>query len=183
MIGRRLITIVLEPNGEINRAWCQDEISNADTSVGYTPAVNVSEETLAGLLPDHASVLSQVETAVRARDDALTAASAALAERDARVAEVAALATANAALEAQIAELTAPPATARTYMSDLWRRATDEESGVIEAIIASLSPKQRNLLNSVTYLDHADPQFPDIVAALTQAFGVKRAGELLAASA
>lgn len=107
-----------------------------------------------------------------ALDAAQTAAAADLTARDETI----------AALQAQIADLTAPAATARTYMSDLWRRATDGESTVIEAIIAGLSPKQRNLLNSVTYLDHADPQFPDIVAALTQAFGAARAGELLAPS-
>ena len=198
MTNRRHIHIVLDRDAqgnmlEINRAHQSDEFLREDGSLGQTAAVNVTEETLAGLLPIEAKLIAQIAALTDAKAEAEnTAATATKAEAEAKAALEAektnaataaeAHATAIAALQSRIDELTAAPTATITYMSDLWRRATDEESVVIESIIASLPAKQRNLLNSVTYLDHSDPQFPDIIAALSQAFSADRANELLAGS-
>lgn len=132
-MARRHITLVLELDGEgnpveINRAWSEDEVPLPTGGLGMTPKINVDETSLAGLLPDLASVTAQLiavqdarDAAITAKDEALAAKATAEAERDAKIAEAvggrtaaeAALAGRDetiAALEARIAELTAPPA-------------------------------------------------------------------------
>lgn len=124
MTGRRQITIVIEPTGEINRAWSRDEVVNADASIGYTPNVNVTEETLAGLLPTEAKLIAQIAALTDAKADAEQRAKEAErraeeveAECSAKVAEAAsdrdakvqAAAAKAAELEAQIASMTAVP--------------------------------------------------------------------------
>lgn len=193
---------------EINRAWSQDEILMPNGSLGQTVQTHVDATTLAGLLPDTAATIAQLVRTQDERDAAVTAAEAAKADRDAAVAAAqqerdeavttaqeerdAAVSRANgeresfaaerANLTAQIEALKAPSATPRTYLSDVWRRASDDESAKIEAFILTLPARERNLLNASQYLAHDDPDFPRIVAAMTQMFGESRASVLLAAS-
>lgn len=72
---RRHVTLVLEIDAdgyptEINRAWSEDEVRLPTGGLGKTPAVNVTEGTLAGFLPEVAATLAQLV----ATQDALKAA-------------------------------------------------------------------------------------------------------------
>lgn len=116
--------------------------------------------------------VAEVEASLALRDQELSGAVANLANAEAEI----------AALKERIAQLEAPPSAPRTYFSDLWRRASDEESEKIEAAIQSLSVKERNLLNSSQYLAHDDAAYPRILEVLTALFGAERAAYLLKAS-
>lgn len=119
-MARRIVTLVLELDGEgnpveINRAWSEDEVLMPNGSLGVMPKQNVDEGTLAGLLPDHAAVLAQLQTALHdievakaAAKDAQEARAAAEADRERQVSaavidrdeKVAAAETAQKAAEA-----------------------------------------------------------------------------------
>ncbi len=91
-MARRIVTLVLELDGqgnpvEINRAWSEDEVLMPNGSLGVMPKHNVDEATLAGLLPDHAAVLAQLQTALHEIEIAKTAAKDAQEARDAALAD------------------------------------------------------------------------------------------------
>ena len=76
-----------------------------------------------------------------------------------------------------------PPSTSK---ADIWRRATDEEAEVIDALLRDppsdlgMSPvKLRRLWEDATSIDHTDPLFETIRAIAVQHFGEERADALL----
>lgn len=74
----------------------------------------------------------------------------------------------------------APPVT--TSKADLYRRATDEEAEKIEAALVAAPVRQRRLFEAALYIDHADPEFASMHAALVDLFGKDRADTLLSPS-
>lgn len=70
-----------------------------------------------------------------------------------------------------------------TYKADIWRRATDAEAETIVAVLGSLPIRRQRIFNDAIHLDHADADFPDLMAGFVQAFGQARATVLLAPSA
>jgi hypothetical protein len=48
---------------------------------------------------------------------------------------------------------------ARTYKSDLWRRATDAEAEAIEVGVGAAPLRQRRIFDDAQYLDHGDELF------------------------
>lgn len=75
------------------------------------------------------------------------------------------------------------PARAITYKADIWRRATDPEAEIIVAVLSARPVRRQRLFNDATHIDHADADFPELLAGFTQAFGAARATTLLAPSA
>ena len=76
-----------------------------------------------------------------------------------------------------------PPSTSK---ADIWRRATDAEAEVIDALLRDLpsdlgmSPvKLRRLWDDATSIDHSDPLFETIRAIAVEHFGEERADALL----
>ena len=76
-----------------------------------------------------------------------------------------------------------PPSTSK---ADIWRRATDAEAEVIDALLRDPPPdlgmspvKLRRLWDDATSIDHTDPLFETILAIAVQHFGEDRASELL----
>lgn len=74
------------------------------------------------------------------------------------------------------------PSSVRTFKSDILRRATRYEAELIELALTASSEKYRELFRDVVYLDHADPRFAVLRNGFIDAFGEKRADELLAPS-
>ena len=70
----------------------------------------------------------------------------------------------------------------RTFKSDILRRATAYEAELIELALTASSEKYRELFRDVVYLDHSDPRFAVLRNGFIDAFGEKRADELLAPS-
>lgn len=70
----------------------------------------------------------------------------------------------------------------RTYKADIWRRATDAQAEEIEDLLASAPVRQRRLYEDATYLDHADPLFASLRAAIAERFDAATADALLAPS-
>lgn len=75
MTTRRHVTIVLDQdqNGrpvEICRASQMDEYPRSDGSMGYSPAINVTQDSLERLLPDRAELMEQIARAISARETA-----------------------------------------------------------------------------------------------------------------
>lgn len=70
----------------------------------------------------------------------------------------------------------------RTYKSDIWRRATEQEAEVIEQMLAQQSARIRGLWHDTSYILHTDELFQLAWDNAVQAFGEERAGELLAPS-
>lgn len=78
--------------------------------------------------------------------------------------------------------LGAAPSPVRTFKSDMLRRATRYEAELIELALTASSEKYRELFRDVVYLDHSDPRFAVLRNGFIDAFGEKRANELLAPS-
>lgn len=74
----------------------------------------------------------------------------------------------------------APPAI--TQKADIWRRCTDQEAETLSFLLSALPAKKRNLYNDCNYLDHADPFYAELYAAVAQAITPARADVVLAAS-
>lgn len=70
----------------------------------------------------------------------------------------------------------------RTYKSDIWRRATEQEAEAIEQMLANQSARIRGLWYDSSYILHTDELFQLAWDNAVQAFGEERAGELLAPS-
>lgn len=75
MTTRRHVNIVLDQdqNGrpvEICRASQMDEYVRDDGSIGYSPAINVTQDSLERVLPDRAELLEQTARAIAARESA-----------------------------------------------------------------------------------------------------------------
>lgn len=68
------------------------------------------------------------------------------------------------------------------FKKDIWVRATDAEAETIETVLAQQSVRKQRIFNEATYLDHADPFFAELKAGFVEAFGQKRAEQLLAGS-
>lgn len=81
--------------------------------------------------------------------------------------------------EVDIVSANWPP---RTYKADIWRRATDEEAEIIDAMLSAQPIRLRRLWADSEYLAHTDELWLMISSAAIQAFGETRAGELLAVS-
>lgn len=76
-----------------------------------------------------------------------------------------------------------PPRPAdRTQKADIWRRCTDQEAETLSFLLSALPAKKRNLYNDCQYLDHADPFYAELYAAVAQAITPARADVVLAAS-
>lgn len=192
---RRHITIVLELDEagnplDINRAWSEDEVQLPTGGLGMTPRVNVDEASLIGLIPDLAGVTAQLAATITARDEALTErdmARDALAktERDREESVAAAESERDiwrdkaAAAEAALKEVEGGGKIKQTRMSDIWKRASEEEGEKIDAYFCSLTVRQRNRLASMTALVHAEPIYADVMGAFTSMFGADRAAALL----
>lgn len=113
MPTRRHIVVILDQdeNGrmvEINRAWQYDEFTREDGSIGRSPDINVTADTLDRLLPDRPEMLGQIAVAHTARDAARAEVAAATrsaveAIEQARTECEDAVATAKASAEAAVA--------------------------------------------------------------------------------
>ena len=73
-----------------------------------------------------------------------------------------------------------------TSKADIWRRATDAEAEVIDALLRDPPPdlgmspvKLRRLWDDATSIDHTEPLFETIRAITVQHFGEERADALL----
>lgn len=66
-----------------------------------------------------------------------------------------------------------------TYKGDIFRRLTDAEFPIYEAIRAQFPPRLAALFDSAAYISDQDDFYPDLVAACEQAFGQERAAEVL----
>ena len=73
-----------------------------------------------------------------------------------------------------------------TSKADIWRRATDAEAEVIDALLRDPPPdlgmspvKLRRLWDDATSIDHTDPLFETIRAIAVEHFGEERADALL----
>lgn len=75
-----------------------------------------------------------------------------------------------------------PPSPARTLKSDVWRRATEEEAGMMDALLNAAPVKLRRLWSDSTILEHASAEFAEVRGPITAAFGAERADVLLAPS-
>jgi hypothetical protein len=77
-----------------------------------------------------------------------------------------------------------PPADrkARTYKSEIWRRATEDEAAVIDAGLTEAPVKDRRLWDDSQVLMHEASEFATIRAVMVASFGEARADELLAPS-
>ena len=75
-----------------------------------------------------------------------------------------------------------PPAPLITSKKDIWVRATDAEADTIETVLSQQTTRKQRIFNEAQYLDHSDPFFAELKAGFVEAFGEKRAGELLAGS-
>ena len=83
-------------------------------------------------------------------------------------------------------EITSPGWPPSTSKADIWRRATDAESEVIDALLRDPPPdlgmspvKIRRLWDDATSIDHTDLLFETIRAIAVQHFGKTRADALL----
>lgn len=70
----------------------------------------------------------------------------------------------------------------RTVKADIWRRCTDAEAETLSNLLAALPARKRNLYNDANFLDHADPFYAELYAAVAQAITPARADVVLAAS-
>jgi hypothetical protein len=77
---------------------------------------------------------------------------------------------------------TDPPRKVLTMKGDIWRRCTDSEADTLSNLLAALPARKRNLYNDCNYLDHSDPFYSELSAAVGQAIGQDRAAIVLAAS-
>jgi hypothetical protein len=79
-----------------------------------------------------------------------------------------------------------PPAvqapSGRTLKSDVWRRATDDEAGAMDAMLNAAPAKLRRLWADSTILEHDSPEFAAVRDPIVAAFGAERADALLAPS-
>jgi len=80
-------------------------------------------------------------------------------------------------------ELLPEPPRAVTYKSDIFARATDEETLVIKAGVEAMGPRLAAFFDAISEIRHAHPLFPELMAGFADAFGEQRANELLAPSA
>lgn len=148
MPTRRHIVVVLDQdeNGrmvEINRAWQYDEYTRDDGSMGQTPSLNVTQDSLERLIPDRAELLDQIARAIAARDAAESAlrAERATTEQRIRDAEHAAdlraskaekeTAASLAAQSAELAEHRDASTQARLVAESAAARATEQLSAVV----------------------------------------------------
>lgn len=69
-----------------------------------------------------------------------------------------------------------------TFKSDLVRRATNDESEILDAALNEASSKLRLLYYSITRVEHDSPEFPILRDIFVSLFGIDRADELLAPS-
>ena len=83
-------------------------------------------------------------------------------------------------------EITSPGWPPATSKADIWRRATDAEAEVIDALLRDPPPdlgmspvKLRRLWDDATSIDHTDPLFGTIRAIAVQHFGEERADAIL----
>lgn len=75
-----------------------------------------------------------------------------------------------------------PPLPSITQKADIWRRCSDSEADTLSNLLGALPAKKRNLYNDCQYLDHADPFYAELQAAVVQALGADRANAILAPS-
>ena len=72
-----------------------------------------------------------------------------------------------------------PPSPRRIAKADIWRRSTDAEAVTIDYLLNSQPVRLRRMWEDAQYLSTDDDLFPNVEAALVQAFGASRAAELL----
>lgn len=70
-----------------------------------------------------------------------------------------------------------------TSKADIFRRATEEEAQALDGAMAEAPAKQRRTFEAIQYIDHSDPDFPDLRSFIANVVGsTARADELLAGS-
>jgi hypothetical protein len=162
MPNRRHITLVLELDeqgnpAEINRAWQEDEIELPTGGFGMSPRVNVTEATLAGLLPDRAAMTAQL---VATQDERRAAAEA----KEAAGKEI-------ETLKARLAEIeTTPPQANGRSIHKAWLRAalaSIERLAEVDAAVQAAGPVHWELWANATTISRDDADVVAIAAALS----------------
>lgn len=196
MTTRRHVTIVLDQDQhgrlvEICRASQMDEYARDDGSMGYSPAINVTQDSLERVLPDRAELLDQIARAIAARDAAEGAlrSERATTEQRIRDAETAADLRADkaekeatASLAEQSAELAAHRDTstqARLVAESAVARATEQLSAVVaerDALAARLREILEPEVFAAAYIKQvlADRGLLEAANAFAEAKGLSR---------
>lgn len=158
-----------------------DELPSAirDLFANSAQQIAAAEQATDDMRTERDAAREEIETLTGERDKLRTTLEAAAAEA---ISTARAHTETVAAMQAQIDSLKGKLPPNIVYLSDVWKRATDEEAVAIETMINGLSPKDRQRLNSSQYLDPADIDFPRILQALTATVGAERARELIAPS-
>ena len=68
----------------------------------------------------------------------------------------------------------------RIYKADIWRRASNAEADIMDAMLDSQPARLRRMWADAQYLQSNDELYATIEATLIAQFGVPRAAELLA---
>lgn len=77
---------------------------------------------------------------------------------------------------------TPPSAAVRTAKADIWRRCTDDEGATLDGLLKARPARLQRLWTDSAYLDHADAEYANVLAAVTAALGAARAAVILAPS-
>lgn len=75
-----------------------------------------------------------------------------------------------------------PAAPFKVYKADFWRRTTDVEAEILNAMLNEAPIKQQMIFRDCLYISSDDELFTTLHAAIESAFGETRANQLLAAS-
>lgn len=75
-----------------------------------------------------------------------------------------------------------PPAPYQISKADIWRRASEEEAEILQAILATASVRLQGIFNGATYVSTDDDLYPTLWAGMAEALGNDRAADLLAPS-
>ena len=73
-----------------------------------------------------------------------------------------------------------PPPPRRIAKADIWRRVTDAEAVLLDALLNAQPVRLRRMWEDAQYLSTDDDLFPQVEAALVGLFGAPRTAELLA---
>lgn len=74
-----------------------------------------------------------------------------------------------------------PAPAAITFKADIWRRATDEEAPVLVSLLEQQSLRKQMIFRDCGYLDHSDPDFLLLKAAVAQALNSEERASLILA--
>lgn len=83
-------------------------------------------------------------------------------------------------IDGAVVHVSLPPAPRQIYKADIWRRATNAEADIMDAMLDSQPARLRRMWADAQYLQSDDELYATIEAALIGQFGATRAAELLA---